>query len=282
MVMKTTVISTDELHQQRQSDWLVFDCRFVLSDPGAGMRSYELEHIDGACYVDLETQLSGPLRPGSGRHPLPDEAGFQQQLRQWGITPVSQIVIYDDSFGSIAGRLWWLLRWQGIENAAVLDGGLHQWKKEGKPLVSSPAAVPVASRTQFKSRTDGYYIDADDLLQLLQSDTCHLIDVRAEARFTGIHEPFDKVAGHIPGAVNIPFEDNLELDGRYLGAGELKEVYEDYIKGDKTLVVMCGSGVTACHTVLALEMIGIKDARLYAGSWSEWITDHHRPVVLAR
>jgi thiosulfate/3-mercaptopyruvate sulfurtransferase len=259
--------------------WVVMDCRFSLSDPDAGLRAYEAGHIPGARYAHLNNDLSSPVTPTSGRHPLPDPATLAQSLGRWGIDKSKQVVIYDDSFGGMAARLWWLLRWLGHDAVALLDGGLPKWQREGHVLV---ADAPVVQPTTFKPLLcQAMWVDSQTVQQAVKRKDALVIDARAEERYNGEVEPLDRIAGHIPGAINLPFEDNLHVSGKFLPADELRDLYNGILDGIKPeqVIQMCGSGVTACHNLLAMEHAGLKGARLYAGSWSEWITDASRPVA---
>jgi len=259
--------------------WVVFDCRFTLTDLEAGHRSYLKEHIKGSHYADLEKDLSSPVTPGSGRHPLPDPQQLAEKLSAWGVGKHSQVVVYDDSFGAIACRLWWLLRWLGHRDVAFLDGGLPRWTREGYGLSSSASD---SNPARFEPRVDDtLWVTSQFVEQLSQSEQGILIDARAEERFSGEREPLDKVAGHVPGAINIPYDDNLAFNGQLLEAEELREVYAVATdpKAAQDVVHMCGSGVTACHNILAMELAGLKGSKLYVGSWSEWITDKRRSII---
>lgn len=275
----TTLISAAGLAAHlRHPDWVVVDCRFSLSDPLAGRRAWERGHIPGARYAHLEEDLSAPAGPG-GRHPLPDPDALAARLRSWGIGDATQVVAYDDSFGSMAGRLWWLLRWLGHDNVALLDGGLPAWKRAGGALSDAPAELSPARFTV--RRHDVLQADAAAVLRALEADEALLLDARPEERFAGEIEPFDRVAGHIPGSINRPWEDNLDLSGELLPAAELREEYERLLGGraPQRVIHLCGSGVTACLNLLAMEHAGLAGSRLYPGSWSEWIEDPARPVA---
>lgn len=261
------------------ADWAVCDCRFKLSDAQAGRRAYAQAHIPGARYVHLNDDLAGPVTACTGRHPLPDPAKLAQALGQWGIDRNTQVVAYDDSFGSMAARLWWLLRWLGHDAVAVLDGGIQAWQRVGGALTGD---APVVTPKIFSARpNDSLWVDAEFVQQAMAQGTHVLIDARAEERFRGESEPFDKVAGHVPGAINSPFEDNLSIASSFQLPIELRTQYEALIAGKAPTqtIHMCGSGVTACHNVLAMEHAGLAGAKLYAGSWSEWITDSRRPIA---
>ena len=276
----TTLVSTEELNRHLDDpDWVVFDCRFTLTDPGAGKAAYDQGHIPGARYAHLDDDLAAPVGPTTGRHPLPDPQILAEKLGEWGVDHGKQVVVYDDAFGAMAVRMWWLLKWLGHEKVALLDGVLPKWIREKRPMTD---AVPAIAPAVFSAKVnDEMWITADDLQVALNKGEVVLLDARAEERFSGEVEPLDKVAGHVPGAFNLPWEDNLDLGGDLLSPGELRELYQE-IMGDrqgKMVVNMCGSGVTACHNILAMEHAGLHGSRLYAGSWSEWITDTRRPVA---
>jgi thiosulfate/3-mercaptopyruvate sulfurtransferase len=260
-------------------EWVVMDCRFSLSDAQAGLRAYATSHIPGARYAHLNNDLSSPVTPTSGRHPLPDPAALTQKLGQWGIDNGRQVVVYDDSFGGMAARLWWLLRWLGHDAVALLDGGLPRWQREGHPMTADTGAITPA--TFIPHLRPALCVDTQTVQQAATQGDKLVIDARAEERYNGEIEPLDRVAGHIPGSINLPFEDNLHISGKFLPEAELRALYDgllDDVKPEQ-VIQMCGSGVTACHNILAMEHAGLKGARLYAGSWSEWITDERRPVA---
>lgn len=263
----------------RDPDWVAVDCRFTLADPNSGRHGYESGHVPGARYAHLNDDLSSAVTPTTGRHPLPEPARLAATLGAWGIDAGKQVVVYDDAFGAMAARLWWLLRWLGHDAVALLDGGLPRWQREGHPVgQDSPAVKPAV----FTPRVcDAMWVDAETVAGAVTNDRRLVIDARAEERFNGEIEPLDTVAGHIPGAVNLPFEDNLHLSGRFSSPTELHQLYSDLLKDVKPeqVIHMCGSGVTACHNVLAMEHAGLAGAKLYAGSWSEWIRDRSRPVA---
>jgi thiosulfate/3-mercaptopyruvate sulfurtransferase len=258
----------------------IIDCRFDLMDPDAGRRAFEGGHIPTARYAHLNDDLSAPVSARSGRHPLPDPQVFAATLGTLGIGSRTQVVAYDEANGSFAARLWWLLRWLGHAQVAVLDGGLKAWIAAGGALTSGtePPASPPAI---FQPNIDpAAVIGSAEIAALLRDPRRLLVDARAAERFAGTVEPIDAVAGHIPGAVNHPFSINLAADGRFLAAEELRRRWQQDLAGrtPANLVAMCGSGVTACHNLLSLEVAGLPGAKLYAGSWSEWIRDPERPV----
>ena len=274
-----TLISADSLQQHlNDAQWRIVDCRFNLKDPGEGLALYQMDHIPHAVYAHLDHDLSSPVTANSGRHPLPDVNQFKEKLGNWGITKDTQVIVYDDAAGSYAARLWWMLRWLGHDSVAVLDGGFSFWKQQGLPVTSD---IPQFSRTTYIGEPNlEMLIDSDDLQEKLAQSQSLLIDVRDPVRYQGIEEPIDKVAGHIPGSINIPWKNNIAENGLYLPKAQLHDEYMKVLHDtpiDNT-VFMCGSGVTACHSLLALEHIGISGIKLYPGSWSAWITDPARPV----
>ena len=260
-------------------DWVVVDCRFTLTDTSAGRNKYAAGHIPGARYAHLDDDLSSPKTATSGRHPLPDPGKLAALLGGWGIAPGKQVVCYDDSFGAMASRLWWLLRWLGHDTVALLDGGLPRWQREGHPMNKDLPAIQPANFVP-KLRND-MVVDATHVAKAVKDANWLVMDARSEERFNGEVEPLDPVAGHIPGAVNFPFEDNLHVSGRFESPKHLRDLYEGQLQKLKPehVIQMCGSGVTACHNILAMEHAGLSGAKLYAGSWSEWIRDPSRPVA---
>ena len=284
MVFKT-LIGVEALHSLRGEPRLaVVDCRFDLMNPEAGRGAYLRAHIPGARYADLNRDLSAPVRPDTGRHPLPLPEAFAAWLGALGVGNDTQVVAYDEANGSIAARLWWMLRWLGHDAVAVLDGGFKAWTAHGGALesgVADPEAAEMAAR-HFTPRIDaGSVVSTAELERALQGPNAVLVDARAQERYAGTVEPIDPVAGHIPGAVNHPFTANLGEDGRFLPAAELERRWQERLPGGdpENLVAMCGSGVTACHNLLSLEVAGLTGGKLYAGSWSEWIRDPRRPIA---
>jgi thiosulfate/3-mercaptopyruvate sulfurtransferase len=268
-----------------QAGIAVLDCRFDLGNPDAGRCAFLEGHIPGARHADLNRDLSAPVTATSGRHPLPSPQELAATLQRLGIRPGTQVIAYDDSGGAYAARAWWLLRWAGHNAVAVLNGGLKAWLAAGGALEQgSGAAAPAAnsSEPRFRSRIDADAVmDAAQVLARLEDPGFLLIDARAADRFAGIVEPIDSVAGHVAGAVNHPFSANLAADGRFLPADELRLLWEKRLGGRsaKRVAAMCGSGITACHNLLALEVAGMSGAKLYPGSWSEWIRDPQRPIA---
>jgi len=276
-----TIVSTEELDRYLDDpSWVVFDCRFTLTDPEAGRRAYATGHIPGARYVHLDEDLSGPILPGqTGRHPLPDPQVLAEKLYRWGVGVNKQVVVYDDSFGAMAVRMWWLLRWLGHPAVALLDGGYPKWTRELRRVSSEPPEIKPGNCVCLPEPSQ--VVSAEDVLRAMRDPAQLIIDARPERRFTGEYEPLDPVAGHIPSSINWSFEENLDLDGTYLPPEALRENYQALLKGRAPWQVIhtCGSGVTACHNLLAMEIAGLPGSRLYAGSWSDWITDPARPVA---
>ncbi len=255
--------------------WCLLDCRASLTDPAAGAAAYAAGHIPGALFADLATDLSGPLIAGvTGRHPLPDSSALADTFGRWGIDARTQVVAYDAGNGAYAARAWWLLRWLGHAAVAVLNGGLAGWQAAGYPLRGD---VETRRATTFPIRTAlTRVVNVEDVVA--GRGSMDLVDARAEARFRGEVEPIDPVAGHIPGARCVPFEGNLDGDGRFAAPEVLRRRFEANHQPDRELVCYCGSGVTACHNILAMRHAGLPEATLYAGSFSEWIRDPARPV----
>ncbi|HEY0940778.1 MAG TPA: sulfurtransferase [Steroidobacter sp.] len=278
--MLTTLVSVDTLAAHLQDPrWLIVDCRFDLAQPAAGEAAYRAGHIPGAVYAHLDRDLSSPITPTSGRHPLPHPEHFAATASRWGITPETQVIAYDADNGMYAARLWWLLRWVGHRAVAVLDGGLKAWTAAALP---TSTAIPVRQPSHFQAHPNrDLWLDAEQVQARVRQPDWRLLDARAPERFSGKVEPLDTVAGHVPGARNHPFATNLASDGRFGAPEELRRRYEQSQAGvaDDHTIVMCGSGVTACHLLLAMEVAGKPGARLYAGSWSEWIRDPRRGVA---
>ncbi len=262
-------------------DWVIIDCRFELGDPAWGKSAYLEDHIPNAFFADLDHDLSSPKQIGSGRHPMPDIGDLVEKLSAWGITENKQVVVYDHLSGAYAARLWCLLRYLGHQAVAVLDGGYSTWKNESRPVT---AVLPdKKSDTKFRPYPHPeLFISAAELEQKLNSPRLLLIDARAENRYLGLEEPIDRIAGRIPGAVNHFHQDNLTDSGTFKSDQELTKIYTNLASQDlksKEIVVYCGSGVTSCLNLVALQKIGLPAGRLYLGSWSEWIEDSRRPIV---
>jgi thiosulfate/3-mercaptopyruvate sulfurtransferase len=278
--MKTTLISVTELATLPPSDVLIVDCRHDLGDAAKGERDYRVEHIPGAVFASLDRDLSDLSRIplGLGRHPLPSEQAFSAVLSRWGWRPGLQVVCYDGGNGALAAaRLWWLLRLCGVKDVAVLDGGYAAWKAADE-LVSAEIPHPVPTPVSLHYDPSQVLVDHAKVAHLKRD---LLLDARATPRYLGEVEPLDRAAGHVPGAANRPFSENLQANGRFKPAETLRKEFLDAI-GDHTpgqVVHMCGSGVTACHNLLAMEHAGLAGSRLYAPSWSGWVSDPSRPVA---
>jgi thiosulfate/3-mercaptopyruvate sulfurtransferase len=282
--MYTTLIEPAELAAHTQAaDWVVLDCRSELSRPDWGAGAYAQGHIPNAIYAHLDRDLSGPVTSTSGRHPLPAQEAFAATLGRWGIDASVQVVAYDQGNGAYASRLWWLLRWVGHMRVAVLNGGFAAWQQAGLP-VTQQACVREPRRFSVRPAQTALVttVELEKLLAdaQLSSTQRTLVDARGADRFAGQNEIIDPVAGHVPGARNHPFLQNVDAQGRFLPAATLRAKWLETLQGKppETAIAMCGSGVTACHNLLALEVAGLRGAHLYAGSWSEWIRDPGRPV----
>lgn len=276
-----TIISPAELALHLDDpDWVIVDSRFKLADPNKGRADYETAHIPGAVYAHLDTDLSGPIVKGvTGRHPLPSVEKATDVFSQLGIGAGIQVVAYDDMAGSLAaGRVWWLLRWLGHEMVAILDGGWQAWVRSGYPVRSGNETRSGCGFTP-QPRND-LIVSADEVDAMRQDPTYRVLDARSADRYRGENEVIDPIPGHIPGAISAPYADNLKPDGTFQEKDDLEARYTRLL-GEvpaKRVVCYCGSGVTATHDILAMIMAGLGEARLYAGSYSEWITDPKRPV----
>lgn len=275
----TTLIDAATLTAHLEDpDWRIIDVRHQLANTAYGEQAYGAGHIPGAAFLHCDRDLSGPMTGKNGRHPLPDPEKLAARLGEIGVGPQTQVVVYDDAQGTIAGRLWWLLRWLGHDQVALLDGGLPAWLAAGGTLSS---ALPPSRPAQFVARLRDTRVDADYVQSFLATSRLHLIDARSPDRFRGENETIDPVGGHIPGAVNRFFQLNLQADGRFKPAAELRAEWLAVLAGvsPDQVIHQCGSGVSACHNILAMEVAGLTGSRLYAGSWSEWCADPARPVV---
>ena len=276
----TTLISASELaNHLDKPNWIIFDCRFSLAYSTAGAKAYRQSHIPGARYADLNQHLSSPVKSYTGRHPLPDFSALTQQLGLWGANNSSQIVVYDDASSAFAGRMWWLLRSMGHQHVAVLDGGIKQWQKQNQPITT---VLPKIQPSQFRCYLDQkQWLSAAEVENGLARRHITLIDARTPERFQGLQEPIDPVAGHVPKALNRPFQHNLDKDGLFLPAAQLKTQFQTLTanRNPEHIVHMCGSGVTAICNLLAMEVAGLHGSKLYAGSWSEWIVDKNRNIA---
>ncbi len=280
--MLTTLISATDLKTLLttggQGGVIIFDCRHSLDDPDAGYRAYREGHIPGALFASLDHDLASAAMMTeaghSGRHPLPDAADWMRRLGEWGVTPDTQVITYDDSGGSIASRMWWMLRSVGHEAVAVLNGGLQAWTGAGGALergVRKPTPAVIPYPGQFRAE---WVVDMDRVKAQVATDSPELVlvDARSANRYRGDGETLDPVAGHIPGAISMPYQGNLNPDGTFRAADELRARFAPLFDaaGDREIVSYCGSGVTACHNMLAMEIAGLPAVRLFPGSWSAW------------
>ncbi len=276
----TTLVSAKETAAHLDDpQWVICDCRHDLANYSAGYKAYRSGHIPGARFLHLDVDLSGPKTGLNGRHPLPHPATFCLRLGALGISNDTQIVAYDESGGVYASRLWWMLRWVGHTRAAVLDGGLPAWTSAGLPLtVEQPVVEPVSYNGRAVPQA---LVDGKQLLAQLDDGQTLVLDARSPDRYRGENETLDPVAGHIPGAVNRFFKLNLDGNGRFKTPADLKQEFSAVLNGyaPESTVHQCGSGVTACHNLLAMEVAGLSGSRLYPGSWSEWVSDRKRPVA---
>ena len=274
------LVTPAELAQHlNDPSWVVFDTRHDLMDTARGRKLYAEGHIPGAYFLHVDEDLSGKKTCANGRHPLPDLLEFAHRMNGRGVKPGTQVVVYDDMSGNFAVRLWWMLRWLGHDKVALLDGGIPLWVKEGRPLTTD---VPAPRKGEFVPRPRlGATVDLPFVERFREDPSIQLVDARAPERFAGLQEPIDPVAGHIPGAMNRFWQKNLSPDGRFKPAEQLRREYEAMLDGraPSQTVHMCGSGVTACHNIFAMELAGFTGGRLYPGSWSEWCADKSRPMV---
>ena len=260
-------------------EWRVFDCRHDLKNTEYGRQAYARGHIPGALFLHLDDDLSGAKDGRNGRHPLPDIAGFARRMSACGVDASTQVVAYDNEGGIFASRLWWMLRWLGPDKVAVLDGGLAGWKRSKRALEEAP---PVVTPRIFTPQPRDMTVDSGQVLADLQSARMLIVDARSPERFRGENETLDPVGGHIPGAVNRFYFDNLDDDGCFFKpVAELRAEFDAMLAGRpaESVVQQCGSGVTACHNMLAMELAGLSGSKLYPGSWSEWCADASRPVA---
>lgn len=274
-----TLISASELHHFSQADWVIIDCRFSLTNSEAGSYAYRHGHLPNARYAHLDNDLSSRITDTTGRHPLPDFSALAKKLGAWGVSNHTQVVVYDDAGGAFAGRLWWLLRALGHDNVAVLDGGIKYWQQQGYDITTTlPRIKPASFRVYLNNNL---WLTAQQVENQLARKAITLIDARTPERYRGEQEPIDPVAGHIPYALNRAFQRNLNAQGLFLAPEQLRSQFKQLIgNADPEQVVhYCGSGVTACHNVLAMEHAGLSGSKLYAGSWSEWIRNKNRAVA---
>jgi len=286
------LVTTEQLAAHLDdSAWIVFDCRHDLMDAAKGERAYAKGHIPGARFASVDTVLSGAKTGRNGRHPLPNPAAFAGFLAAHGVGMATQVVAYDASGGQYAARFWWLARWIGVDHVVLLDGGWAKWVAENRPQSAGSAAVPEvaagirrdrpADRTLNASPNPAHVWAAEDVLGRMNDPHSALIDARAPERYRGEVEPVDAVAGHIPGALNRFFKANLHDDLTFRSPDALRQEFEALLAGKRASEVghQCGSGITACVNLFAMEYAGLRGSKLYAGSWSEWIADPKRPVA---
>jgi len=283
MPVSELLVSVAELAAHiAEPTWRIFDCRHDLRQVDYGMEAYAKGHLPGAQFLHLDRDLSGKTTGRNGRHPLPDPQAFAAKMSACGVDADTQVVAYDNEGGVFAARLWWLLRWLGHRRVAVLDGGLAAWNSAQLPLEQS---MPVVHAKQFVMQpgtTDQVPVDADFVLAHLGTQDMLLLDARNAARFRGENETLDPVGGHIPGAINRFYAKNLaDGSGLFKSAGDLRREFDELlaVREPRNVVQQCGSGVTACHNLLAMEVAGLSGSRLYPGSWSEWCSDPARPVA---
>lgn len=261
-----------------EPDLVIVDCRFTLSDPHAGRKAYEEAYIPGAIYLDLERDLSAPVQKHGGRHPLPDLTALAQKLSRLGISNHSRIVAYDDQGGAVAARFWWLLQYMGHDQVYVMEQSFTAWKEAGYPVISDQPPIRVPSR--FEPIIQKHMLAGVEEVRVASlKGSAVLIDSREHRRYAGIEEPIDKKAGHIPGAINYFWKDNLKPNGQWKSTTELSQRFAD-LPQDRDIIIYCGSGVTACPNVLALQEAGFENVKLYVGSWSDWISYSENPIAI--
>ncbi|MBL8516438.1 MAG: sulfurtransferase [Betaproteobacteria bacterium] len=278
-MLVTTAELANHLHDPA---WMLFDTRHDLIDTTKGPREYSQGHIEGAHFLSIDDDLSAAKTGTNGRHPLPDAGAFAARMAALGASPDHQFVIYDGTGGMYAARLWWMLRWIGAPNVALLDGGIAKWMVEKRPVTPATPRPRTPVANGFKPQS-GLTVDAGDVLAHLGDAQRTVLDARAGERYRGEVEPIDPVAGHIPDAVNRFWQANLNPDGTFKTRDDLHREYSQVLAGrpPSAIVHQCGSGVTACHNLFAMEWAGLAGSRLYPGSWSEWVADPSRPVAKA-
>lgn len=257
---------------------MIIDTRFSLFDPDAGYKLYKKSHISGAIYAHLDNDLAGTITSSSGRHPLPDIENICEKLKMWGINNSSNIVVYDENNSAFAARLWWIFKWLGHSKVSVLNGGFDDWCKNENPINSD---IPRYKKGNFECKISNDITWSSEMIMnwLSSSNDFVLVDARDSKRYKGFEEPIDKIAGHIPGSINIPFTEFLRKDGSWKNKNEITSIWRRYnINTHNEWGVMCGSGVTACHLSISAEIANINPPKLYPGSWSEWISDKSRPI----
>ncbi len=278
---KNLLIDCETLHAQLGRPGVrIVDCRFDLLQPEAGRRFHEDSHIPGAVFADLDRDLSGPVKAATGRHPLPDSAAMAATFGRLGISGSTRVVVYDQGNGALAARCWWLLRWLGHTDACLLDGGLARWEQLG--LTTESGSVDVEPMLFSAQPQEHLVLRTPEVVGAGEDcGSLQLVDARDTARFAGISEPIDPVAGHIPGAISLPLTESLRSDGTWKSPAELRAIWEEALGQGvgQPWGTMCGSGVTACHLVVSGLLAGLPEPRVYVGSWSEWITDPDRPIA---
>ena len=279
MSYKTIISIEDLIKNLDNEEFIIFDCRCDIKDPKHGIESYTEGHIRNSIFVDIDNDLASKKTLKSGRHPLPDPDLLAQKLSQWGLSNSKQAVVYDDAGGAFASRMWWILKWMGHDKVAVLDGGIHEWNKKGGKLVTEQT---IFNRSEFETNiNDEMQVDVSEVEDAQYKMDRIIIDARSKERYLGIEDKVDPIAGHVPGAISQPLSNNLVKGGTFKSPSELRLIYSK-ILGDtspSTMISMCGSGITACHNILAMEIAGLKGTTLFVGSWSEWITDSSRPIA---
>ena len=276
------VISATELAAEINNPRLrLFDCRFLLKNTEKGEQLYNNSHLPNAQYLHLDRDMSSEITENTGRHPLPDRDGFRELLMSKGVSDDSLVVVYDSNQGAIAGRCWWLARWIGLKDVRILDGGLHAWAEIEQSMSKE---VPVYEPGQISVVPDAMPVtQMDEIARIAAGDSDRiLVDARDNDRFAGQTEPLDPVAGHVPTAFNAPFDRNMDDEGYFLPVDTLRERFMHFVEkvdGAEKVVHMCGSGVTACNNIIAMELAGLSGSSMYPGSWSEWITDPKNPVA---
>lgn len=275
-----TIVSVSELANNLDNyNWVILDCRDLLTDADYGHRSYLEGHIPNASFCFLFDDFSSAITPTTGRHPLPDMEKLTVKLGDWGIDENTQVVVYDDMGGAIAARMWWQIRTLGHKNVALLNGGLKYWLAQDLPMTTE---IKQPEKKQFKGNFDSdQLIDVDTVFENINAKNFGLLDARAAPRYLGETEPFDPVAGHVPNAINRDFSENLNEQGLFKSPEVLRKEFETILEKcpNQQIVHMCGSGVTANHNMLAMEIAGLSSSKLFLGSWSQWVTDPSRPVA---
>ena len=280
MTYKTIINADDLIKNLDNDDFSIVDCRCDIKDTSYGIDAYNEGHIPNAIFADIDNDMASEKTSTSGRHPLPNPEKLAEKLSQWGIDAEKQVVIYDDAGCAFAGRVWWILRWLGHKGGvAVLNGGLGAYMKAGGKLVTSQTSKP---RLSYKvDVNNNLHVDIETVTDAQYKMDALLVDARSRERYLGVKDEVDPIAGHVPGAISHPLGKNLDKNGLFKSPEELKLEFNKII-GDnnpKDIISMCGSGITACHNIIAMEIAGIKGVRLYVGSWSEWITDSKRPIA---